>query len=205
MLRDLGDAPRVLEVGIGTGRIAVPLADAGVRLTGIDISSKMLAVLRAKRRDIDVLFAEAARQPFRPASFDAALFVHILHLVPDVEATARESIRAVRPRGVLVRVSDDHDEDGYHLEAGRIMWDVVEELTGVQRPLGPTWAQGAGKRDPHIEADAIFKRVLRDEGASVDEQVIMRYDYPFNARDAMDHLRRRDFSSSWAIPDARLR
>jgi len=97
MARDVSPSPRLLEVGIGTGRIAVPLAEAGVRVTGIDISPNMLAVLREKRRDIDVLLAEAARPPLRDAAFDAALFVHILHLVPDAEATLRATVRLVDP------------------------------------------------------------------------------------------------------------
>ncbi len=37
-----------LELAIGTGRIAVPLAAEGVRVDGIDISSAMVAQLRAK-------------------------------------------------------------------------------------------------------------------------------------------------------------
>jgi SAM-dependent methyltransferase len=190
VLCDYGTRPRLLEVGIGTGRIAVPLAASDVRITGIDISSKMLDVLRSKRADIDVMFAEAAHQPFLASSFDAALFVHILHLVPDVEGTIRESARVVRPGGVLVRVSDDHDEAGYHLEAGDVMWDVIEELTGASRPA-----------DQHVVASGIFERLMREHGASVETHTVMRYDFPFNAREAMDHLRRRDFSSSWLIPD----
>jgi ubiquinone/menaquinone biosynthesis C-methylase UbiE len=190
-LRELAAEPRVLEVGIGTGRIAVPLAGARVRITGFDISPKMLGVLRGKGAAIDVLLAEAAHQPFRPASFDAALFVHILHLVPDVEATVRESMRAVRPGGALIRVSDDHDEAGHHLEAGRIMWDVVEELTGVRRPA-----------DRHVEAAAVFERVIRSYGGSAEERTVMAYDAPFSAARALEHMRRRDFSSHWMIPDA---
>jgi SAM-dependent methyltransferase len=47
-LKDLaGDGP-ALELGIGTGRIALPLADAGVEVHGIDASEAMLAKLREK-------------------------------------------------------------------------------------------------------------------------------------------------------------
>lgn len=42
-----GDGP-VLELAIGTGRIALPLAARGVRVDGIDISPAMVAKLRAK-------------------------------------------------------------------------------------------------------------------------------------------------------------
>ena len=41
-------AGRVLEIGCGTGRITIPLAHAGVRITGIDNSPEMIAVLEAK-------------------------------------------------------------------------------------------------------------------------------------------------------------
>ena len=39
---------RVLELGIGTGRIALPLAAKGLKLFGIDASEKMVAQMRAK-------------------------------------------------------------------------------------------------------------------------------------------------------------
>lgn len=39
---------RVLELGIGTGRIAIPLAQSGVNVVGIDNSAKMLATLKDK-------------------------------------------------------------------------------------------------------------------------------------------------------------
>lgn len=42
-----GDAP-VLELGIGTGRLALPLAASGLRVIGIDASPRMLEKLRAK-------------------------------------------------------------------------------------------------------------------------------------------------------------
>ncbi|GMU41798.1 MAG: hypothetical protein AMXMBFR23_26640 [Chloroflexota bacterium] len=45
---------RVLELGCGTGRIAVPLAAAGARVTGIDISEAMLAVARERAGDLRV-------------------------------------------------------------------------------------------------------------------------------------------------------
>jgi SAM-dependent methyltransferase len=42
-----GDGP-ALELAIGTGRIALPLADRGIRVAGIDLSPDMVAQLRAK-------------------------------------------------------------------------------------------------------------------------------------------------------------
>jgi SAM-dependent methyltransferase len=47
-LEHLAGTGTVLELAIGTGRIAVPLAERGVSVTGIDLSPDMLAVLRSK-------------------------------------------------------------------------------------------------------------------------------------------------------------
>lgn len=192
-LRTLGEQPGLLEVGIGTGRIAVPLAAAGVRVTGIDISPAMVAVLRSKTHAIDVVFAEAAYPPFRDHAFDAALFVHILHLVPDPDATMSAVIPLVRPGGALIHLNDNHDEGGYHLESGRIMWDVIEEMTDATRP-------------PAMDLNrlAAFNRAAQERGLLIEDSIIMRYDAPYNARRAMEHMRRRDFSSHWAVPEDRF-
>jgi SAM-dependent methyltransferase len=47
-LAGLAGDGRALELGVGTGRIALPLAERGVDVHGIDLSSAMLARLRAK-------------------------------------------------------------------------------------------------------------------------------------------------------------
>jgi SAM-dependent methyltransferase len=48
-LAELAGGGRALELGIGTGRVALPLAAAGVEVHGIDSSEAMVAELRAKR------------------------------------------------------------------------------------------------------------------------------------------------------------
>ena len=48
VLAELADGGAVLELGIGTGRIALPLAARGVPVQGIDLSEPMVAQLRAK-------------------------------------------------------------------------------------------------------------------------------------------------------------
>ncbi|MCU1427579.1 MAG: Methyltransferase type 11 [Actinomycetia bacterium] len=47
-LADLAGAGRVLELGIGTGRVALPLAARGVKVDGIDASQRMVDQMRAK-------------------------------------------------------------------------------------------------------------------------------------------------------------
>ena len=50
-VRSRAKGTRVLEFGVGTGRIAMPLAENGFEVTGIDVSSEMLAKL--KEKDVD--------------------------------------------------------------------------------------------------------------------------------------------------------
>ena len=60
LLEELASGGPVLELGIGTGRIALPLADRGVKVQGVDASGAMVARLRAKPggQDIPVTIAD---------------------------------------------------------------------------------------------------------------------------------------------------
>lgn len=104
-LRALG-VTRLLEIGVGTGRMALPLAAAGIPVVGADRSPEMVAVLRGKPGGdaLPVVLCDAGALPFARA-FDGVLFSHFLHLVPDLGALARQVGAAVRP-GALVAVLD---------------------------------------------------------------------------------------------------
>jgi SAM-dependent methyltransferase len=62
LLAELASGGRALELGIGTGRIALPLAQRGVEMQGIDLSSAMVAKLREKPggEEIPVAIADFA-------------------------------------------------------------------------------------------------------------------------------------------------
>src|SRR5215470_1633173 len=60
VLAELAGDGAALELAIGTGRIAVPLAARGVRVAGIDNSEAMVARLQAKGRDIEVAIGDMA-------------------------------------------------------------------------------------------------------------------------------------------------
>ena len=60
LLADLaGDGP-VLELAIGTGRVAIPLAERGLAVSGIELSQPMVDRLHAKRDDIPVVTGDMA-------------------------------------------------------------------------------------------------------------------------------------------------
>ena len=93
-----------LEIGVGTGRIALPLAERQVRVVGVDLSVPMLDRLRAKDEAGRVLavVGDATSLPFGTGSFGGAIACHVLHLVADWVAAVEELRRVVVPGGVLL-------------------------------------------------------------------------------------------------------
>src|SRR5581483_6281646 len=69
---ELAGHGRCLEIGVGTGRIALPLLRAGVEMLGVDLSRAMMARIAAKSDGVALLplaQADATRLPFRDHSF----------------------------------------------------------------------------------------------------------------------------------------
>lgn len=97
----IGHGP-VLEVGVGTGRIAVPLVEAGIQVLGVDLSRPMLDELRTKSDRLPVLLGDGTRLPFADRSVGAVLAVHVFHLVPEWRDAVLECLRVLGPDGVLV-------------------------------------------------------------------------------------------------------
>ncbi len=190
---ETGPHPRLLEIGIGTGRMAVPLAEAGVHITGIDISPDMLGVLRGKRRDIDALFAEAACPPFRAGSFDAALFVHILHLVPDARATLRATFALVRPGGVLIE-GGDRGAHGVRGDADEIFRQAGKDVLGID-----LWPE-----DIYDLPSRTFADEAKQVGGTVERRTVARWSTVTTAARLIERLEKRVFSAAWQISDEQM-
>ncbi len=60
LLADLAREGRALEFAIGTGRVAIPLAERGVDVTGIELSQPMVDRVHAKRPDLPVTIGDMA-------------------------------------------------------------------------------------------------------------------------------------------------
>lgn len=98
----------VLELGIGTGRLALPLVAAGLEVHGIDASAAMVARLREKPggQDVPVVLGDyGATVPTHPAGW--AVVLAAFNAVPNL-TTAEEQARcfrlvadALRPGGVF--------------------------------------------------------------------------------------------------------
>lgn len=102
----------ILEVGVGTGRVAVPLRDHGFDVTGVDASRRMLGVARSKGLT-RLVRGTAYRLPFEDGAFDTTLFVHVLHLLEDPRAALTEALRVGRGGArALVHPATGSSRDG---------------------------------------------------------------------------------------------
>ncbi len=97
--------PRVLEVGVGTGK-SFPYYPSGMIITAIDLSPRMLdqARMHAARDRIAVDLREADVQalPFSDASFDTVIATCVFCSVPDPMLGLRELRRVLVPGGQLL-------------------------------------------------------------------------------------------------------
>lgn len=92
---------KTLEIAVGTGRLAKPLQDHGIDITGIDVSTRMLGRAKAKGTT-SLVRGEVTHLPFKGRAFDTVLAVHFLHLVPDWPALLGEVTRVAKYRLVSV-------------------------------------------------------------------------------------------------------
>jgi SAM-dependent methyltransferase len=106
LVRFAGIAPgeRVLDVGTGTGVVALAAAHRGARVTGLDLTPPLLAVARdnariAGREDIEWTEGDAEALPYPDASFDVVVsqFGHMFAPRPDVAVAQMR--RVLRPGG----------------------------------------------------------------------------------------------------------
>jgi SAM-dependent methyltransferase len=202
-----GPGMRFLEVGVGTGRIALPFVRAGHAYCGVDLSAAMLGALREKLiadpAQPRLACADAMALPFRPGVFGVVLLMHVIHLVDDHLETLAEVRRVLRPNGrVIISANEYTEQERRDLEGGRTptgarpvtsRWNTILTELGMDRRRRP---QGQWVPDGVLTAD------LERLGASVERVVLARYqDRARTAREVAAAHRDRIFSSDWPIPD----
>ena len=169
-----GEGP-VLEVGVGTGVVALGLLRRGFRVIGLDVSSPMLSRARVRLGPV-VLLGDAMELPLAAASVAHAVSVWVLHAVAEPERVLREVGRVLRPGGRYVVCTTQRAADGDVI--GKIIEDMAAAVDARRggRPRGVTaaqvldWARAAGftgdtasfereyRSTPSQELDAIARR-----------------------------------------------
>lgn len=137
--RQLEGCRTLLDVGIGTGRFALPVSALGFEVTGADVSRRML--LKARQKGLSQLvMGDAYVLPFREKTFDAAIIIHVLHVVADWRrvmgeigrVTSGKVISILRVPQVLPatvpRTQVTRNESGYPVRTQHRMWQNELEL-----------------------------------------------------------------------------
>ena len=102
-MRDIAALPvqgRLLDLGGGTGRVALALRPAVDEIVVTDISMGMLR--QAPRSALEPACCSSEALPFPDDAFERVILVDALHHVLDQAATAREMLRVLKPGGLLV-------------------------------------------------------------------------------------------------------
>lgn len=190
----LAAGARLLEIGVGTGRIALPLVAQGYRYIGADISTEMMRRLRQRLpagQAIDLARADATALPLRTASVDGAVAVHVLHLISGWERAVAELRRVIRPGGALALGFNEGDDQASSA-ALRERWRAVAQDLG-----GDTQRPGVPIDQAAALIESLFGAPRRVTLASWERHETLR--------ERLDQLASRTTSDTWQIPDAVLR
>jgi ubiquinone/menaquinone biosynthesis C-methylase UbiE len=160
LIRALGpvEGRRVLDIGCGTGTLAIALARRSASAIGVDPAPRMVARARAKRgaAPVSFLVASAESLPFADSSFDLATASLTVHHWRDAELGLAELARVLRPggrvaiaeidlpgpvRSVLRLLGSPHAGWSRHELAGTLHRSGFSSVEALPRgPLGPRLA-----------------------------------------------------------------
>jgi SAM-dependent methyltransferase len=190
---ELRDRGRVLEVGVGTGLLALPLHEAGIDVTGADLSAPMLGKLVEKAggtAPFPLVLSDATRLPFADGAFGAAYLRWVLHLVPDWRRVLTEVVRTVGPGGsFLVNL-------GAYGGPREEIQERFAEITGIPvRPVGLDWAGW----EPLDEE-------MRGHGARIRNLPVLLEDVVVSLDEFIEGIEENRYSWTWRVSeDERLR
>ncbi|HMB89945.1 MAG TPA: methyltransferase domain-containing protein [Rhodothermales bacterium] len=163
---------RVLIVGAGTG-LDFPHLPTGLDVTAVDLSPAMIgkASTRAQQLglDVDCHVMDAHRLDLPNEAFDVVLLHLILAVVPDPQATIRETARVLKPGGrvgIFDKFLPDDAQPSYLRRAAGMVTNLL--FTDINRRLGPLLAEAdlvIAHEEPALFG-GLFKVVIAQKSAT---------------------------------------
>lgn len=106
----LGPGTRVVDVGAGTGALSIPAARTGSLVTAVDISPAMIARLAARGHEeglanLTATVGDGTALAFDDATFDVAVSMNGVSLIPELTTAVDELVRVTRPGGTVMLVT----------------------------------------------------------------------------------------------------
>lgn len=143
----------ILDIGTGAGFFAAILSELGHKVTGIDMSAKMLNEAEKNLRELK-LFAEfkkmnAQALNFADETFDAIVTRNLTWTLPDVKAAYREWRRVLKVGGVLMNFDSDYGDKNFStcsktkITAAQISeCDAIKNSLTISTRRRPMWDAG---------------------------------------------------------------
>lgn len=145
----LGDGPMgmLIDIGTGTGRMLELFAGRADAALGIDRSSEMLRLARAKlqgQANTELRQADLYALPLADDAADVAILHHVLHFAQQPGAAIAEAARVLGPGGrLLIADFDSHDREDLRLG------DAHARLGFADAQMA-TWFAAAGLGEPGV-------------------------------------------------------
>lgn len=92
----------ILDLAAGTGSSSIVFAKEGVKVIASDFSEGMLTVGRKRHPELEFVFADATKLPFKDASVDAVTISFGLRNVNQPKVAIQEMLRVLKPGGKVV-------------------------------------------------------------------------------------------------------
>jgi ubiquinone/menaquinone biosynthesis C-methylase UbiE len=125
-------AQQVLDVGCGTGFLALRFAELGHKVTGVDLSPQMIGRARRKAEqagfDLDFRVGDASALDSGDEAYDIVAARHVVWNLPDPERGVAEWLRVLRPGGRLILVEGKWAGDEFDPPSGRGKRGIKESL-----------------------------------------------------------------------------
>lgn len=172
---------KILDVGTGAGFFAAILSKLGHKVTGIDMSTKMLNEATKNLRDLK-LSAEfkkmnAQTLDFADETFDAVVTRNLTWTLPDVKAAYREWRRVLKVGGVLMNFDSDYGDKNFSAcSKTKIADAMIAECDAIKNSLTistrrrPMWDAG------FLEGLNFSVRLVEDISAAVQNDQRCAYD-----------------------------
>lgn len=173
---------RALELGCGTGRITIPLAEAGVNITGLDLVPGMLDRARAKAAHVSVRWVQADARSFTlDEKFDlifesGSTFQHLLER-PDQEAMLKCVRQQLSPGGWFVVSTIFPALDLLESDPEEHDWFTYSDNSGREIRVSGTQAYDALRQ---IKTETAVRRWRADDGQDMTRYapLSLRYWFP---------------------------
>jgi SAM-dependent methyltransferase len=139
-------APRLLDLGAGTGRIGRPFVAAGDEYVGIDLSLGMLREFARDAARRSIAQADGEHLPFADATFDAVLMVQVFGGMRGWRRVVAEARRVLRP--LKRRLVEILAEQRVATERRNVREDVEHSLSSLADRRTTTVATWSAERTP---------------------------------------------------------